>query len=951
MTSDTWTRIDAAFQTAVELAGDERDDYIAKLTDEDPAVAAGVIKLLASDRQDEDFLVAPVASTIEAITKDTTDPFIGRRMGVWTIERRIAEGGMGAVFLASRSDDNYQQQAAIKIMGAQLVAGDAIARFKAERQILANLNHPYIGKLIDGGTTDEGLPYLIMEYVSGLPIDKYCDKQRLGVRQRMRLFQKVCEAVDYAHRQLVVHRDLKPNNILVDENGDPKLLDFGIAKLLDADSYKNTIAVTQQGVRAMTPEYASPEQVRGEQVSVATDVYALGVLLYKLLSGRTPFGAVDGKAQSVVQAILDEEPSRPSAAITHPTTVVSKEDDVSSLRRTTYAQLCKTLSGDLDNIVLMAIRKEPERRYATAATLSEDIDNFLGQRPVAARRNELLYTLGKFCRRNRIALAAALAVVIVSIVAVAQIIDERNKAELAAVRASQVSGFLNGLFESASPFVSKGTKITAEQLLDEGVRNIRELDDQPMLQAELYSVMGRNYSSLGYLDQAIELLKTALVEKRSTGTPLEIADTLAALSEAQRQYRELEEAETNLRQALTIYEQELGRESVKYAGSMSRLGVTLYDRRQQDEAKAVYEEALQLWRVLDMEETMQYASTMSNYANVIDSMGDYDNAAKYMDDAVEVSIRQNGKHHPDTIIWMHNRGQLMVRQGNDVEAFERFAETVALGKATWPANHPQIAWMLTSRANLSKRLGNFELAKSLYEEAAAITEIANGVESMDYIHVLRAQAFMLQDMARYKAAEDKFEQALSLLDRVSNERSYQHGMLRLGLAISVSRLGRFTDAEQLLTEALDYRDLLSLSSVLIMKRELAVNISQQNRIVEAENLFAQVIEADSQLSGPNSLPVAWTVSRVADHHFRQGNLVRARESAETAMQILIAAIPPDNWRVALVRARYGEILLAAGDGARGRTELQSAESALASAFGSNDPRVVALQARLAEPET
>ena len=653
MTSDTWTRIDAAFQTAVELAGDERDDYITKLTDEDPAVAAGVIKLLASDRQDEDFLVAPVASTIEAITKDTTDPFIGRRMGVWTIERRIAEGGMGAVFLASRSDDNYQQQAAIKIMGAQLVASDAIARFKAERQILANLNHPYIGKLIDGGTTDEGLPYLIMEYVSGLPIDKYCDQQRLGVRQRMRLFQKVCEAVDYAHRQLVVHRDLKPNNILVDENGDPRLLDFGIAKLLDADSYKDTIAVTQQGVRAMTPEYASPEQVRGEPISVATDVYALGVLLYKLLSGRTPFGAVDGKARSVVQAILDEEPSRPSAAITHPTTVVRKEDDVSSLRRTTYAQLCRTLSGDLDNIVLMAIRKEPERRYATAATLSEDIDNFLGQRPVAARRNELLYTLGKFCRRNRIALAAALAVVIVSIVAVAQIIDERNKAELAAVRASQVSGFLNGLFESASPFVSKGTKITAEQLLDEGVRNIRELDDQPMLQAELFSVMGRNYSSLGYLDQAIELLKTALVEKRSTGTPLEIADTLAALSEAQRQYRELEEAETNLRQALTDLRTGAwqGKRRVCRQHESPRCHALRSPAAGRGEGR-LRRSAAAVAGSRYGGDTMQYASTMANYANVLDSMGDYENAAKFMEDAsrgLDQAERQTppGHHYLD----------------------------------------------------------------------------------------------------------------------------------------------------------------------------------------------------------------------------------------------------------------------------------------------------------------
>ena len=745
MTPNTWTRIDDAFQKVRTLVGSEREAFLRDWLAEVPEVAQEVVRLLEADDLSDDAILSPIASSILAMSDDTPDPLVGRCFGDWTTTGRIAVGGMGAVFLAQRSDEHYEQRAAIKVMASQLVTKDAVARFWAERQILANLNHPYIAKLLDGGATEEGLPYLTMEYVSGLPIDKYCDHHRLNIAQRMRLFQKVCSAVDYAHRQLVVHRDLKPSNILVDENGDPKLLDFGIAKLLDADAYKNTIALTRQGARAMTPDYASPEQVRGDPVSVATDVYALGVLLYKLLSGRTPFSAVEGQAASVIKAILDEEPSRPSVAITRPP--ADANVDVSVLRRTSYSQLKSTISGDLDNIVLMALRKEPERRYPTAASLADDVDNFLEHRPVAARRNDLLYTAGKFVRRHRAGVAVTAVVAILSVVAVVQVVVERDRAQFAADRATQVSQFLTELFESASPNESRGTEITARELLDAGVNNIGDLADQPRLQGELYTVMGQSYTSLGYLDEAIEILSAAYEQKLADGEALAIAETQRSLAEALRQRRDLEDAEANQRDVIEIYERELGRDSDRYSYSVMRLGVILFDQRRHEDAVAAYDEALQIKQRMGTMDDSAGIDLLGNYSNVLSSMGDLERAAEMADRAVELSIRTLGEGHPSTIIRMHNRGLIASSSGDLELATEIFARTVELGRQTWPEHHPQIAFMVGGLGSMKRRAGDFDEARRVSDDQTESTRRVVGEERIDYVSALRGRGVLLIELA------------------------------------------------------------------------------------------------------------------------------------------------------------------------------------------------------------
>jgi non-specific serine/threonine protein kinase/serine/threonine-protein kinase len=348
-----------------------------------------VLALLdAHDRAGERFLARSAGELAAAAIGRA-----GRRLGAYQIAREIGRGGMGAVYLATRADDEFHKQVAIKIVAAPLGDDDLLRRFRRERQILAELEHPQIARLLDGGTTEEGLPYLVMEYVDGVRIDEYCAARHLGIADRLRLLLKVCDAVQLAHNNLVVHRDLKPGNILVTADGQPKLLDFGIASLVSADDQAST---TRTGLAAMTPEYASPEQVRGERVTAASDVYSLGVLLYELLAGVAPYALAGKRPDEVYRIVTETEPLRPSLAA----------------ERTATPALARQLRGDLDAIVLAALRKEPQRRYASVTLLADDVRRYLEGQPVTARGEAVSYRARKFVRRHRLSVGAAAAVLL-----------------------------------------------------------------------------------------------------------------------------------------------------------------------------------------------------------------------------------------------------------------------------------------------------------------------------------------------------------------------------------------------------------------------------------------------------------------------------------------------------------------------------------------------------------
>ena len=437
MTPQRWEQIRQVFDGALERPAKDRAAYLRVLCARDEELRREVETLLRSSEQAGEFLETPAAQLSQFVSRDTSHDDAGEypegyRVGPYQFVRRIGRGGMGAVWLATRFDQEYRKQVAIKMVKRGMDSQEILRRFRTERQVLANLDHPNIACLIDGGSTPDGLPYLVMEYVEGTPIDQDCERRKCSISERLHLFRAVCSAVHYAHQNLVVHRDIKPSNILV-ADGVPKLLDFGIAKLLSPDGATLDLAQTRPEMRPMTLDYASPEQVRGEPITTATDVYSLGVLLFRLLTGKMPYGANLGSQAAMQHAICEKEPLRPSSLVladdsTGVPEATQKLEAISESRDKARKRLRKKLAGDLDNIILMALRKEPHRRYLSAEQFSEDIGRYLERRPVIARLDTPGYKFAKFVRRNLGAVAAA---VVIGVTLIAIAVASRHAASIA----------------------------------------------------------------------------------------------------------------------------------------------------------------------------------------------------------------------------------------------------------------------------------------------------------------------------------------------------------------------------------------------------------------------------------------------------------------------------------------------------------------------------------------
>ena len=446
---------------------------------------------------------------------------------------------MGRVFLAVRTGEGFEKRVALKVLRPGLEGDDLLRRFRSERRILSSLEHPNIATLLDGGTTSDGRPYVVMEYVDGDTLVRHCDRAGLSVRQRLELFRKVCEAVEYAHQRLVVHRDIKPSNILVTRDGEPKLLDFGIAKLLDDERSELSIALTRTGMALFTPEYASPEQVRGEAITTASDVYSLGALLYEVLSGARPHRFETLRATEVERVVCELLPPPPSSA-------VNGRD----------GRWRRQLEGDLDMIALMALRKEPERRYASVADLSEDIERYLEGLPVSARRDSFGYRSGKFLRRHAFAVTASAALLVLVVgfgvvmaVQARRIARQRDIARRETIVAREVSEFLVDLFEVSDPNENVGNEVKARSLLDRGASQIvSELDSDPLVRAALMDTMGRAYEALGLAQEALPLLEGAY--RLRENDPATLPQTASRLGSVLIAHGRYEDAERLLREGV-----------------------------------------------------------------------------------------------------------------------------------------------------------------------------------------------------------------------------------------------------------------------------------------------------------------------------------------------------------------------------------------------------------------
>ncbi|MEM6288985.1 MAG: serine/threonine-protein kinase, partial [Bacteroidota bacterium] len=677
---------------------------------------AEVEALLAADAAASG-LDAPAADRAAGLVEDAPEDRAGERVGPWVIEREIGRGGMGAVYLVARADGAFKQTAALKRVS--MAGPGRTRRFVQERQILAGLDHEGIARLIDGGVADDGTPYLVMEHVEGEPITAYADRHRLGVEDRVRLFAQVCDAVGHAHRHLVVHRDLKPSNVFVGggEKGlgvgasgdrqapDPrpqspipkpqasrvKLLDFGIAKLLDEAEGPET---TRTGLPNLTPEYAAPEQVTGAPVTTATDVYALGVLLYELLAGRRPYAIERPTLAGIVDTLRTAQPGPPSAA--------APEAGRRALR------------GDLDTITLKALAKEPERRYRSADELGDDLRRHLGGLPVEARAPTPAYRIGRFVRRHTAGVAAT-AIGVLLLVAGAsfytvRLAAERDRATLAATRAERTADFLELIFAGSDPTGQTDPgETTARTLLDLGAAQAREeLAEEPVVLAGMLATIGRVYRAVGLYPDAEPALRDALALYDSTGAdPLGQRDALLQLANLQYRTEAYDESGRLAREALRLDSlharpEESSRLEILNTVALvhSDLGDIHDDPAELETAARILEEVVAGRRALDTEEArVDLGVNLSNLGLIYMDLGRYDEAEPLLDESIVITEAVRGPEHPYVAFALNSRAGVYEVRRDFARAVADMEQAVEIGEASLGPEHP---FTLYARGNLGE---------------------------------------------------------------------------------------------------------------------------------------------------------------------------------------------------------------------------------------------------------
>jgi len=677
------------------------------------------------------------------------------RIGPYRVLKELGRGGMGRVYLATRADEQYRKGVAIKVIGAEVDRDEVVSRFRRERQILASLDHPNISRFLDGGATPDGRPYFVMEYVDGRPIDQYCDRQRLAIPERLTLFRELCSAVEYAHRNLIVHRDIKPGNILVSTEGVPKLLDFGIAKLVNPAFSGN--AGTMTGLM-MTPEYASPEQVRGEPVTTTSDVYSLGVLLYLLLTGRPPYRFKSRQTVDVLRAVCDDEPEKPSTAVgrTQQAAGGPKPEELSLAREENPQQLRRRLSGDLDTMLLKALRKEPSRRYPSVEAFSEDVRRYLEGLPIRARKATFSYRTGKFLQRNWAGVSgvALIALLIVGFSVNTELQSRRLRTERD--KASRVSSFLVDVFKVSNPSEARGNTVTAREILDTGAERIRrELHDAPEVQATLMDTMGDVYNDLGLYDQAEGLLRESLdIRKRLLGNENpDMATSLDHLAKVLYRKNDFDAAEIHYREALAMRRKLLGNEHPDIADTLNYLALVMDEKGDYDGAESLLREALAMRRNLLGNEHQDVAMALNGLAGVLDDKGDYPAAEALVRDALGMLRRLFGHGHPDVSYTLNILGEISSHEGKFAEAEEAFRDSLENGRQTLPPDHIYISSALIGLGKALAARGEALQASTALREGIEIEKKILPKDASDIAAAESALGLCLTRLRRFDEAE------------------------------------------------------------------------------------------------------------------------------------------------------------------------------------------------------
>jgi eukaryotic-like serine/threonine-protein kinase len=789
MTPERWRQIREVFDAAALLPAEELPAFLSARCGSDTDLRVEVDSLLRADRSAG--LRAPHAAEEVApelaTSEETAGAPVPQRIGPYRVVSEIGRGGMGTVLLAERADGDFEHKVAIKLVRRGLGSDAIVRRFRAERQILAGLDHPGIARLFDGGTTEEGLPYLVMEHVAGENLLAYCARRSLPIDERLRIFRRVCAAVRYAHQHLVVHRDLKPSNILVTGDGEPKLLDFGIAKLLHPQLTGEPAEATVTTLRWMTPEYASPEQIRGEPVTTRADVYALGIVLYELLTGARPYRLRTHAPGELEAAVLDQEPARPSSVVRG-------------------GELQHRLRRDLDSIVLKALAKDPGRRYDGAGELDDDLRRHLDGLPVEARPASAAYRTRKFVGRHRWGVAAAVAVLL-GLTALgsyheARLRRERDRALLESERARQVSGFLSALFDGADPNRTRGAALTAREILQEAGRRLDRAPLRPEVKAELLQMVGETYGRLALASEAEPPLAAALALREAALGPAhaDTGRTLFALGTLRLQSDDPQSAEATLSRAIAVLEGALGPDAPELASARDRFAMAAAAR---DPAEAYRRErrALEV-QVRSGAPLYDRANIYNNMGYAAHALGRERHAAWLYELAYRDYVAARGDSSPAAANALCNAAFLVGASGDLERGVAMSRRAQAIHERAWGRDHQQLAGCLRTGGGLLRQLGDLPAAREMTARGLAMMRRLFGEDDSRTVGLARMLGEIAADEGELDEAAALHARWLAFHDKYGSGETDAWAASLTALARADLARGRRAEAEPRLRRAL-----------------------------------------------------------------------------------------------------------------------------------------------------
>ena len=772
-----WQKVQTLFHQAVSLPEAERPAYLQNACQGDDSLLSDVASMLEEDARKNSFIDQPLPDVAHSLLTSLPNSFADDEFRQYTIRELLGEGGAGVVYLAERAD--LGSQVAIKILSSGTLSPSRRQRFADEQRTLAQLDHPFIARILDADTLRDGTPWFAMEYVEGQPIAAYCQANKCSLEERLVLFRAVCEAVQYAHAHAIIHRDLKPSNILVRADATVKLLDFGIAKQLRETE---AVTLTKTGLRPMTLAYASPEQIRGQQINTQSDVYSLGVVLYELLTGRLPFDLSDKSTTEAERMVLEDLAKLPS--------MMSND----------FAELSRSARSDLDVLCLTAMHRDPLRRYRSAEALIRDIDHYLKGEPLEARPDSLRYRVGKFVRRNRRPLSAVAAALVIiaglTLYFTIRLTRARDVVLAEARRTQRVEQFMLNLFDGSDRRAAPSVSLPAVKVIDRGVSYARALDNEPAIQADLFETLGNVYKGLGRLDNADSLLRSSVDKRKAIygSDSAQEAEALVSLGMLRLYQARLDDAEKLVRQGLAMSAKHLPPDDPQVAAAMSALGHVLNDRGAYPEAIKVLEKAMRL-QSQPGAPAADLATTIGQLADAQYYSGHYAEATALNNQALTMDRQLYGNVHPAVADDLVNLGQIQHDLGNDAQAEKYYRQALAIKRSWYGDDHPETAMTMSA-------VGQALIYQARYDEAAPILQQALSIQERFYGKVHTQVAMGLNMLAmldlkrkHLKEAETEFTRMAEINRVIQGEKSYLTGVAALGLALVYQEQGNYARAE------------------------------------------------------------------------------------------------------------------------------------------------------------